>query len=172
LEKVDRLARNYEDMVLPKQVDLEIHFAKGEPSTRKRQKPKFMQNIELATAVSYSDNLREEVIRGMRERAEQGSYPGHALNGYRNNRETRNIERHPEKSPIVKRAFELYASGAYNSGRQLRFELIRESNKTFSKHIVLDRKCLTMGSMTKLRRQQPSLWHPGLTEDIEDLSEP
>ena len=29
-----------------------------------------------------------------------------------------------------------------------------------------------MGSMTKLRHQQPSLWHPGLTKDIEDLWEP
>jgi hypothetical protein len=26
--------------------------------------------------------------------------------------------------------------------------------------------------MTKLRHQQPSLWHPGLTKDIEDLWEP
>src|SRR5436309_14549589 len=29
-----------------------------------------------------------------------------------------------------------------------------------------------MASMIKLRNQQPSLWHPGLTEDIEDLWEP
>jgi len=29
-----------------------------------------------------------------------------------------------------------------------------------------------MGFMTKLRHQQPSLWHPGLTKDIEDLWEP
>src|SRR5258708_19809672 len=29
-----------------------------------------------------------------------------------------------------------------------------------------------MGLMIKLRHQQPSLWHPGLTKDIEDLWEP
>src|ERR1700681_4641706 len=57
-------------------------------------------------------------------------------------------------------------------GQNARFEVIRESNKTFSKPIVLDGKCLTMGLMTKLRHQQPSLWHPGLTEDIEDLWDP
>src|SRR6266850_7506301 len=56
-------------------------------------------------------------------------------------------------------------------GQNARFEVIRESNKTFSKHIVLCGKCLTMGLMTKLRHQQPSLWHPGLTKDIEDLWE-
>jgi transposase, IS5 family len=57
-------------------------------------------------------------------------------------------------------------------GQNARFEVIRESNKTFSEHIVLIGNCLTMGSMTKLRHQQPSLWHPGLTKDIEDLWEP
>ena len=56
--------------------------------------------------------------------------------------------------------------------RMLGFEVIEKSNKTFSKHIVLIGNCLTMGSMTKLRHQQPSLWHPGLTKDIEDLWEP
>ncbi|MGA8308746.1 MAG: transposase [Terriglobales bacterium] len=56
--------------------------------------------------------------------------------------------------------------------RMLGFEVIEKSNETFSKHIVLIGNCLTMGSMTKLRHQQPSLWHPGLTRDIEDLWEP
>src|SRR5229473_6538948 len=56
--------------------------------------------------------------------------------------------------------------------RMLGFEVIQESNKTFLKHIVLSEKYLTMGFMTKLRHQQPSLWHAGLTKDIEDLWEP
>src|SRR6202795_3934378 len=56
--------------------------------------------------------------------------------------------------------------------RMLGFEVIQESNKTFLKHIVLNEKCLTMGFMTKLRHQQPWLWHPGLTKDIEELWEP
>lgn len=115
VEKMDRLARNYEDMVLLKKLDLEIHFAKGGVVYSKEAKAqtKFMQNIELATAVYYSDNLREEVIKGMREKAEQGFYPGHAPYGYRNNRETRNIEPHPVKAPIVQRAFGLYATGKF-----------------------------------------------------------
>src|SRR2546428_787554 len=56
--------------------------------------------------------------------------------------------------------------------RMLSFEVIQESNQTFSEHIVLIENCLTMGSMTKLRHQQSSLCHPGLTKDIEDLWEP
>src|SRR6202521_5195758 len=57
-------------------------------------------------------------------------------------------------------------------GQNARFEVIHKSNKTFSKHIVLNKKCLTMGLMIKLRHQQPSLWHSGLAKDIEDLWEP
>ena len=36
--------------------------------------------------------------KGMQEKAEQGTYPGRAPFGYRNNQATRAIEIHPEKS--------------------------------------------------------------------------
>jgi hypothetical protein len=39
------------------------------------------------------------------------------------------------------------------------FELIRESNKTFSGHIVLKGNEPYDGAMIKLRHQQPSLWN-------------
>jgi hypothetical protein len=56
--------------------------------------------------------------------------------------------------------------------RTLGLRLSEKVIKHLRKHIVLDGNCLTMGLMTKLRHQQPSLWHPGLTKDIEDLWEP
>jgi site-specific DNA recombinase len=46
----------------------------------------------------------------MREKAEQGIYPSRPL-GYRNNTVEHTIETDPEKAPIAKRMFELYASG-------------------------------------------------------------
>jgi DNA invertase Pin-like site-specific DNA recombinase len=49
----------------------------------------------------------------MREKAEQGIYPGRAPFGYRNNRLTRTIEIHQENSEIVKRIFELYATANF-----------------------------------------------------------
>jgi site-specific DNA recombinase len=61
----------------------------------------------------YSENLREEVKKGMREKAEQGIYPAHAPFGYRNNRTTRAIDIDPARAPVVKRVFELYASGRH-----------------------------------------------------------
>jgi len=73
-----------------------------------------MHDIRLAMARNYSENLREEVKKGMSEKASQGTYPGRAPFGYRNNRGARTIEIHPEKSPIAVHVFELYASGRYS----------------------------------------------------------
>ncbi len=69
--------------------------------------------MHLLIARNYVENLREEVIKGMREKAEQGIYPGRAPFGYRNNRETRLVEIHPANSRVVVEIFELYATGKY-----------------------------------------------------------
>ena len=115
VEKTDRLTRNFEDKVLLDRLDLEIYFVKTGTvlSKEARAQTKFMHGIELVSSKFYSDNLREEVIKGMREKAEQGTYPGRAPFGYCNNRATRNIDVHPENSRIVKFAFEQYAKGTY-----------------------------------------------------------
>jgi site-specific DNA recombinase len=130
VEKMDRLARNQEDMVLLKRLDLVIHYAKvgSVYSKDAKAQTKFMQDIELATSTYYSNNLSEEVIKGMTEKAAQGFYPGRAPFGYRNNRETRNIEPSAETSRIVKRAYELYATGQY-SLKTLRKQLREEFEK-------------------------------------------
>ena len=96
-----------------------------------------MHDIELASARFYVGNLREEVIKGMREKAEQGIYPGRAPFGYRNNRETRTIEIHPDNSLIVKRIFELYASGNY-SLKTLRAKVREEFGKTINHEYLRD----------------------------------
>ena len=73
-----------------------------------------MHDTHVAVAKHYVENLKEEVKKGMREKAEEGIYPGRAPLGYRNNRVTRSIDLDPERAPIVKRIFELYASGEYS----------------------------------------------------------
>lgn len=50
----------------------------------------------------------------MREKAEQGDYPGKAPFGYRNNRETRSIDVDQSRAPILRRAYELYATGSHS----------------------------------------------------------
>ncbi len=98
-----------------------------------------MHGIEVVSAKYYSDNLREEVMKGMREKAEQGIYPGRAPFGYRNNRLTRTIEVHPENSEIVKRIFELYATAKF-SLITLRKQIRMEFGKTMARsyfHTIL-----------------------------------
>ncbi len=116
VEKTDRLYRNQRDALTLEELDVHIHFVKEGETLSKDSKSqvKFMHDIRLAMARNYSENLREEVKKGMQEKAEQGAYPGRAPYGYCNNQATRAIEIHPEKSTIAQRVFEMYASGRYS----------------------------------------------------------
>jgi site-specific DNA recombinase len=141
VEKTDRLARNDEDMIRLKRKEFIIHFVKEGTIYSKdaRAHTKFMQNIQLATATFYSDNLSEEVIKGMTEKASQGFYPGRAPFGYRNNRETRNIEPSTETSEVVKRAYELYATGRHSLltlGKQLREEFGKVPTRSYLHYML------------------------------------
>ena len=95
--------------------------------------------MQLVLARNYIENLREEVKKGMREKAEQGIYPGRAPLGYRNNRADRTIEVHPENAVLVRRIFELYASGQCSLS-QLKKAVREECGKSISRaylHTIL-----------------------------------
>jgi len=70
--------------------------------------------MQLVLARNYIENLREEVKKGMREKAAQGVYPGRAPFGYRNNKTDRTVEVHSENAQIVIKIFEMYASGQFS----------------------------------------------------------
>lgn len=117
VEKTDRLYRNKRDPLTIDDLDIAVHFVKeGEiVSKDAKSQVKFIHDIRIAMARNYSENLREEVKKGMLEKASRGIYPGYAPLGYRNNKATRSIEIDPEESVIVQRAFELYATGHYST---------------------------------------------------------
>ena len=100
VEKTDRLYRNHRDALTLEDLEIGIHFVKENETLSKDAKSqvKFMHDIRLAMARNYSENLREEVKKGMCEKASQGTYPGRAPFGYRNNMATRTIGIHPEKA--------------------------------------------------------------------------
>jgi DNA invertase Pin-like site-specific DNA recombinase len=120
VEKTDRLYRNRTDALafeaLIEKRGVEIHLVKEARVIGKdsRSQDKFMHDIHVAVAKHYVENLKEEVKKGMREKAEQGIYPGRAPLGYRNNPLTRAIDVDSERAPIVKRIFEMYASGYFS----------------------------------------------------------
>ncbi|MFA6306935.1 MAG: recombinase family protein [Patescibacteria group bacterium] len=84
----------------------------------------FMLQVAFGQSKYYSDNLSENVKRGIRQKLRRGQYPGLAPFGYVNNPKTRNIEPDPFKSKLVKIAFEEFATGkhTYKSlGQRLEF---------------------------------------------------
>ncbi len=116
VEKTDRLYRNIRDWVTLDEFDAEIHFVKENFILSKDSKSseKFLHGIKVLMAKNYIDNLSEEVKKGLNEKASQGEWPARPPVGYRSNTETKLIEPDPEKGPLVKRLFELYASGQYS----------------------------------------------------------
>ncbi|MGH9717265.1 MAG: recombinase family protein [Candidatus Acidiferrales bacterium] len=116
VEKTDRLYRNFRDYVILEDLNVEIHLPKENQiiSRNSKSQAKLLHGMQLVMARNYIDNLREEVKKGMREKAEQGIYPSRPPLGYRNNKLQHTIEEDPGKAPIARRMFELYASGRYS----------------------------------------------------------
>jgi DNA invertase Pin-like site-specific DNA recombinase len=81
VEKTDRLYRNFRDYVALEDLNVEIHLPKEGQIISKEAKSqtKLMHGIHLVIARNYIENLREEVKKGMREKAEQGIYPAALL---------------------------------------------------------------------------------------------
>jgi site-specific DNA recombinase len=74
---------------------------------------KFMLQVAFGQSKYFSDNLVENVKRGIRQKIRRGEWLTLAPMGYVNNFKTHNIEPDPVKSRIIKRAFEEYATGTY-----------------------------------------------------------
>jgi site-specific DNA recombinase len=139
VEKTDRLYRNFRDSVTLEDLEVEIHLTKEGQVLNKDSKSqaKLMHGFQLLIARNYIENLREEVKKGMKEKAAQGVYPGRAPLGYRNNQLQRNIEVHPENAEVVKRIFELYANGDCSLA-ELRQIIRTETGKVIAKSHIHD----------------------------------
>ena len=74
---------------------------------------KFMLQIAFGQSKYYIDNLSENIKRGHRQKLRKGIWPGFAPLGYLNNHHTKEIDLDKEKSPFIRKAFEIYATGEY-----------------------------------------------------------
>ena len=85
VEKTDRLYRNFRDCVTLEDLDVEIHLPKEGQVISKdaKSQAKLVHGIQLVIARNYIENLRDEVRKGMREKAAQGIYPSRPPLGYR-----------------------------------------------------------------------------------------
>ena len=66
----------------------------------------FMLQVAFGQSKYYSDNLVQNVNRGICQKLRRGEWLNLAPFGYVNNPRTRNIEPHPTTSRVVARAFE------------------------------------------------------------------
>lgn len=120
VEKTDRLYRNLRDWVTIDEIEgLEVHFVKQGTviSEGSRSSDKFMHGIQVLMAKNYIDNLSEETRKGMIEKATQGIWPSYAPLGYLNAVGTngkRTIVPDPLLAPLVRRLYELCATGKYS----------------------------------------------------------
>ena len=71
----------------------------------------FMLQVAFGQSKYYSDNLKQNVERGIRQKLRRGEWLTKAPFGYLNNQKLRNIEPDPVKSKIIVRAFLEYAKG-------------------------------------------------------------
>jgi hypothetical protein len=119
VHKIDRLARNVYDhatiKVLLKQHD--IRLASVVENVDDTVPGQLVENIMASIAQFYSANLSEETRKGMRQKAIKGGWPHRPPRGYvtikKQDAESR-IEEHPREGPLMRRAFQLYASGWYS----------------------------------------------------------
>ena len=74
----------------------------------------FMLQVAFGQSKYFSDNLSENVKRGIRQKLRRGEWPGRAPIGYVNNLKTHDIEPDPIKARVIKRAFEEYADGKHS----------------------------------------------------------
>lgn len=135
VEKTDRLSRNLTDFFgiifeeLVKGGGLNVHFVKEGRILNKNShsSERLASSIHAVLAQNKNDNLAEEVIKGMEEKAEQGIYPSWAPYGYTNTEECRRrvIKVNPQQAVFVKRMFDLYATGSYSLST-LRKKLLAE----------------------------------------------
>lgn len=116
VEKTDRLYRNFEDHVKLTHLGLNIHLVKEGELLNQESKShqKLVHGFKLLMAKNYSDNLSEEVSKGMLEKARGGDFPVKAPVGYINDRNERRIVLDTVRAPMVRQAFELYATGTYS----------------------------------------------------------
>ena len=73
-----------------------------------------MLQVAFGQSKYYSDNLSENVRRGIRQKIRRGEWATLAPIGYVNNPKTRNIEPNPIKARILKKGFEEFAAGKHS----------------------------------------------------------
>lgn len=113
IHKIDRSARNLRDWAMFSElpdVGVSVYVATESLDFNSRG-GRLTADIQAVIAADYIRNLREECIKGIYGRLKQGLYPFKAPLGYLDQGGGKPKVICPKDGPLVKQAFELYASG-------------------------------------------------------------
>ena len=116
IHKIDRGARNLKDWAdLAELMDMgvEVHTANENLDLTSRG-GRLTADLQAVVAADYIRNLREETKKGLYGRLKQGIYPWNAPLGYLNTGSGKVKEIDTFRAPLIKRVFELYATGKYS----------------------------------------------------------
>jgi DNA invertase Pin-like site-specific DNA recombinase len=116
IHKIDRSARNLKDWAdLGELIDggYDVHFATESLDLNSRG-GRLSADIQAVVAADYIRNLREETRKGFYGRLRQGLYPMRAPIGYLDCGGGKPKVPDPVLAPLVREAFELYATGRYS----------------------------------------------------------
>jgi site-specific DNA recombinase len=122
VHKVDRLARNRADDVT---IGLTfkaagVRLVSCTENIDETPSGRLLHGIMASIAEFYSANLSTEIIKGSTQKAKSGGTPTMAPLGYLNvrehvdGREVRTVRTDPERGPLMRYAFEAYATGDYS----------------------------------------------------------
>ena len=125
VHKIDRLARNMEDHIAIRALLRRrgVALVSVTENLDETASGRLVEGIHALMAEFYSANLAAEVRKGMGQKAKLGGYPHKAPIGYLNVREpiggrqVAHIVPDPERAPLVRIAFELYATGEWTIER-------------------------------------------------------
>ncbi|MDE2133932.1 MAG: recombinase family protein [Alphaproteobacteria bacterium] len=126
IHKIDRSARNLKDWAnLGDLIDrgIDVHFAHDSVDLRSRG-GRLSADIQAVVAADYIRNLRDEVKKGYYGRLKQGLFPLPAPIGYVDQGKGKPKIPDPIKAPLVREAFELYATGTVGL-KDLRVEMAK-----------------------------------------------
>ncbi len=122
VEKTDRLYRNLPDYATLDELGVTIHLVKENqiigPDSKSSEQ--FVHGIKVLVARNYSQNLGEETIKGMTEKARAGIYPSYAPIGYLNvdgPNGKRIIVSDPNTAPTIAEMFARFSTGEYSVKR-------------------------------------------------------
>lgn len=113
--KIDRGARNLKDWNDIQELiesGIDVRFA-HESLDMQTRGGRLTADLLAVIASDYIRNLRDEVRKGMRGRLKQGLYPLQAPLGYLDQGGGKPKISDPIRAPLVRQAFELYATGTY-----------------------------------------------------------